>query len=81
MHLTQFGTRDVVANLPQRHHDEIPFKHQRMRYFQVGRIDMQVIIKKDINIDYAVMVNAVNRLVGPPHFPFNGLRALKKFMR
>lgn len=52
-----------------------------MRYFQVGRIDMQVIIKKDINIDYAVMVNAVNRLVGPPHFPFNGLRALKKFMR
>ena len=54
-------------------HHKLPFVHQRMRYLQVGFIDMQVAIEQYVDVDYAVVVFTAVGFQRAPHLPLYAL--------
>ena len=53
-----------MHDFPQRNHDEISFLHQGMRNLEIGHVDVEVVVEKNINIDDAVVILAIHRLEG-----------------
>lgn len=52
-------------------HHEIALPHERMRDYQVRRIDGKVVVEQDVDVDDAVAVLSVHRLVAAAHIALN----------
>ena len=50
------GFQDTLENLFQRHHHEVALLHQRVRDFQFGCVDNEVVVEQDIDVDGTVVV-------------------------
>ena len=66
---------------PQRLHNKLPLVHQRMGYLEVGVVDVEVVVQQDVDVDDAVVIYAVGRLLRPAHGALDGLRGFKHLAR
>ena len=57
----------------QRGHDEGPLRHQRMGKSQFGQIQHEAVVKKQVNVDEAIGINALYGLFFASHLPFDSL--------
>lgn len=62
-------------------HHEIALEHEGMRDFQIGRVDDEVVIEQDVNVDDTVVIDAARRFLCASHLPFDVLCSSKQFKR
>ena len=70
-----------MHDFPQWNHDEVSFLHQGMRNLEIGLVDVEVVVEKNINIDDAVVILAIHRLEGTPHLLLHTLSGLEQLAR
>ena len=64
----------------QWNHHEVALVHQWMWYYQVFLVDFHVIVEQNVDVDDAVVIFTVHRLLFPAHIPFNLLCGFKHLM-